>query len=338
MTGQTDWLSALAVLAAGVIVGVMIIYFLRRPKAENKRPRLSSARLGFVWGVASALAVVALGYFVTRPAQHSPVTLPAQPPAEDPLRALETNVQKQPDDLAMRTELARAYLERDNLMGVFEQTRFILAKSPDDSRALTYQAIVRMTMGDNEAAAEMLKHALEIDPNFLDAYVTTASLQTQAGKMKEADKTMAEAMKRHPQERERLQQVFDQMKAHRGVPTEAPKPEATPESAKPIRITLEISAATRARTGGSGIIWVIARPAGVAAGHPVAVKRIDPRSLPTTFEIASSDSMMGQPLPQTIRIEARLDSDGDVATKNPDDPYAVQDRVVAGSAIRMALQ
>ena len=49
--------------------------------------------------------------------------------------------------------------------------------------------------------------------------------------------------------------------------------------------------------------------------------------------------MMGQPLPATVRIEARLDSDGDAMTKNPSDPHAVQDGVATnGTKISLALQ
>jgi hypothetical protein len=49
--------------------------------------------------------------------------------------------------------------------------------------------------------------------------------------------------------------------------------------------------------------------------------------------------MMGQPLPATVRIEARLDSDGDAMTKNPSDPHAVQDGVATnGTKVSLVLK
>jgi cytochrome c-type biogenesis protein CcmH len=393
MTGQTDWVSAVAILASGLILGLMFMYFFRRSKAvapdplqdleakrdallrlirsaegeerqrleteaanvlrqidqrDDRRPRLSvshaqagqarrlsstsPAAIGFVWGVVTTLAMVGLVFFVNRYSenrQQQPATAmqPAQPAADPALRNLEAAVQRQPEDLDMRIALARAYLERDNMMGVFEQTQVVLEKSPDDSRALTYQALVRMAMGDSASANEMLQRALKSDPKLLDAWVTLAWVQTQEGKTNEAEKTMREAMRRHPQEVARLQQILDQMKSH---------PPTTSETASArtpgVRITLESASPAR------GTIFVTARGAGVSAGPPVAAKRIDATSFPITLELTSSDSMMGQPLPATMRIEARLDSDGNAATRTAGEPSAVQDRVAAGSSITLRLK
>ena len=202
-----------------------------------------------------------------------------------------------------------------------------MAKSPEDSRALTYQALVRMAMGDSASANQMLERALKSDPSLLDAWVTLAWVQAQEGKTAEAEKTMKEAMRRHPKEQARLQQVLDQMKS----PPPA-SPSTTPTGTPGVRITLDSASPAR------GTIFVIARAAGVTAGPPVAVKRIDATSFPTTLELTSADSMMGQPLPATMRIEARLDSDGNATTKTPSEPSAVQDGVTAGSAIKLTLK
>lgn len=385
MTPQTDWQSAIAILAAGLIVGGMIIYFFgrKRPgrrdlaakrdalvkqlralsddqveertrleletaevlreidhekKLDTRRARPAFRWLGFAVGAASMLAVGALGYFVSRSAstrnpQES--AMPAVPqPVDATLQTLEASVQKDPDNLDQRIELARAYVERNNLMGVFEQTQYVLAKSPDDSRALTYQAIVRMSMGDTGAATGMLQKALKNDPNFLDAYVITAWVQTQAGNTAEAEKAMKEGLRRHPEDKQRLDHVFAQMKGRPNMTSAAPESEPAARS-QAIRITLEIDAKAK---GKPGVIFVIARPAGAASGHPLAVKRIDPHSLPTTFDLGDADSMMGEPLPAKVRVEARLDSDGDVITRTAGDPYAMQDGVAAGSAITLALK
>ena len=142
---------------------------------------MNPAVKGFLWGAASFAALAGLGYFVMQSAnprdEGGSVTggiasqqqqaAPAQP---DPMvLQLEEAVRKNPDNLQMRNDLAQAYLERDNLMGVFEQTKFVLEKSPDDSRALTFQGLVRLAMGEGDEATKMLEHATKSDPKNLDA-------------------------------------------------------------------------------------------------------------------------------------------------------------------------
>ncbi|HEX7807890.1 MAG TPA: hypothetical protein VF608_04180, partial [Thermoanaerobaculia bacterium] len=101
---------------------------------------------------------------------------------------------------------------------------------------------------------------------------------------------------------------------------------------QPIRLTLELDPASPVK---SGIVYVIAR--GGAAGHPVAVKRIETNAFPLTIDFGAGDSMMGAALPETLRLEARLDSDGDAGTTDPADPRASIDGVTAGATVAMTL-
>ena len=334
MNGTTDWVSAFAILAAGLIAGTMIIYFAGRRKKspreletkrdallaqiralddgdERRRLELEAAHvlrqldrkggssLRYVWvsvAVGAMFVVGALVYFV--------------------------NTQSSPDDLESRIQLARTYVERNDMRALAEQTEYILAKAPDDSRALTYHALVLMSTGDNNGALQMLQKALANDPNFLDAYVTTSWLLLQNGRGAEAEETMKKALELHPEEAPRLQPIFDEIRKHRDI-----------VARPPIRISLDLVAKPR-----GGVIYVIARPAGIATGHPVAVRRIDAGSLPTTIDFGDADSMIGEPLPDPLRIEARLDGDGDVVTKDAADPFAMQDRVALGDSIRLSLR
>jgi len=129
--------------------------------------RAASIR-GFIWGAASVAVLGGIGWFVTEKATPKTETASAPmasaPQAQQPdpaLQQIEAAVAKSPNDLEMRNQLAKAYLERENLMGVFEQTKYILARTPDDARALTYQALVRMSMGQRDPAAAMLRHAIK---------------------------------------------------------------------------------------------------------------------------------------------------------------------------------
>jgi cytochrome c-type biogenesis protein CcmH len=334
MNASTDWMTAVAVLAAGVILGLMVIYFVRRKTVVP--PALRAGFVGFAAGVVSTLLVGGFAYSVKQPPKAVDVKV-----APGALQQLEAAVQKSPEDLNARVELAKAYLDQNNLMGVFDQTQYVLAKSPNDSRALTYQAVVRVAMGQREDAVKMLEKATKTDPNLVDAWVATAWLKTQEGKPKDAEAAITEAARRHPEEKHRLEETFAQMKQQVSAPPSELPPGHPPigrSAAKGedgVQIVLDLDPSAKSK---SGVVFVLVRQDGVTSGPPIAVKRLQTDSFPMTFVMTAADSMMGQPLPAKMRIEARLDTDGDVVTKSPNEPYGVQDGVATGSTINLALK
>jgi tetratricopeptide (TPR) repeat protein len=413
----TDWTSAIAILAGGVILGMLVVYFFSRRKSsspnvlpdtevkdleakrdalvaqlrvlddenveertrleaetadvlrkldnqvsiaaprEEATPSLSmnSTIKGFLWGAGSVAALAGLAYFVMNQATpreeggtvtgNTPMVQQQQQatPQKNPMVAqLEAAVKSDPNNLQLRNDLAQAYLETDNLMAVFEQTKFVLEKSPNDSRALTYHALVRMAMGEAEEATAMLQAATKSNPKNLDSWVSLAWVYAQQNKMKEAEAMIAAAAQHSPNDKARLDDVFRQMKAAAvGTSAESAQtasgdlPAGHPpvDGAKSITVTLDLDPAAAQKTG---VLFVIARnPMG---GPPYAVKRVQAPSFPITFDFGSADSMMGQPLPDKFRLEARLDSDGNAATKPPTDPSATQDDVVVGTSVRLALK
>jgi cytochrome c-type biogenesis protein CcmH/NrfG len=409
---HTDWTSAVAILAGGVILGLLFVYFfsrqktvvrddvelkdlvakrdalieqLRGPDVEDRaqleleaarvmrlidqraatsapaaapatapaRGGMNPALTGVLWGTGSFVLLATLAYFVMKEskpredqqAQVAPMMQQPAPGAQtaNPMVAqLEAAVQKDPENLQLRNDLAQAYLEAENLMGVFEQSRLVLAKKPDDSRALTFQGLVRLAMGEAETARDLVERATKSDRTNLDAWVSLAWVSMQMGKPKEAEAAIAEAVKVSPQNKARLEEVWRQMQGQppssQGMPADhppvAPTPAAAPAPAgKSIQVTIDLDPAVRSRTG---VLFVIAR--GTSGGPPAAVKRVTPQSFPLTVELSQADSMMGQPLPDKVRIEARLDSDGDAMTKPATDPAGAVDGVMVGTAVRVALK
>jgi tetratricopeptide (TPR) repeat protein len=325
--------------------------------------RAASIR-GFVWGVGSVAILGGIAWFVTQQATPktegttggTPMAQTSTQPADAALQQIQAAVAKSPNDLEMRNLLAKAYLERENLMGVFNETQYVLQRKPGDAGALTYQALVRMSMGQRDSAEQMLRRAIKSDPQLTDAYVALAWNDIQLGKTSEADALIAEAARRHPDQQARLNDVLAKMKEqakgqppapavppnHPALPApgsesaSAEAPAAAPVSGPSVHVTLTLAGA---KPSPNAVLFIIARAAGQTAGPPAAVKRIGSPTFPLEIDLSAADSMMGQPLPATVRIEARLDSDGDAMTKSPSDPHAMQDGVATnGTKVSLVLK
>jgi Flp pilus assembly protein TadD len=322
-----------------------------RPAEEpalRSEPVPNSAMRGFLWGAGSVAAVALLVWLVTNQLKQRsatdqvtgnvppPATSNQQPATQtDPaVQQLEARVQQNPNDLNLRTELAKAYLDHENLMAVFEQTKFVLEKSPDNAKALTYQALVRMAMGQMTEASAMLEKATQSDPTLLDSWVGLAWVRMRLGKTAEAEQAIRAAQKVHPEEAARLDSVLQEMKARATEAPAATAPAPAAASGPAVHIAINMEGAPKP----GAVIFVLARAAGVTAGPPAAVKRLAVTGFPMTVDLSAADSMLGQPLPDKLRIEARLDSDGDATTKDPSEPKAAEDNVSIGSSVQLTLK
>jgi hypothetical protein len=309
-------------------------------------------------------ALAGLIFFATRAARPRPEggsvtgSVPGEAAPADAAEAqLREAVARHPDDVEARLDLARALLHGRDLMGVWNETQAVLARSPGHPRALAYQALVRLAMGQGEVAVSMLRQALSTDPGLLEARANLAFVYASLGRRREAEATVAETARLFPEEGARLKQALAQLEAepasapappagedpHAGVPpptadATAPGTEA-PRAAASLSGVIDASAAVRSRIGSAAVVFVTVREAGVDQGPPVAVKRLAASAFPLAFEIGPSDSMMGQPLPESVRLDVRADADGDPMTRPPSDPAARLDGVPAGTTgLRLELR
>jgi tetratricopeptide (TPR) repeat protein len=252
--------------------------------------------------------------------------------ADPELTSLISAVERDPQNHELRVDLARALFERRDLMQVFQQTQFVLERHPEHPRALAYQAIVRLAMGDSEEALQMVERAVERDPDLLEGLVHLAIVNFQLGRLDDARSALASARSRHPDRAAMLETLEREMFAS-GVASDGTAPPAAApiprDAAFAGRITLPDGMAAGLTEGAT--LFVMVRPAGQAAGPPIAVKRIPVRSFPVDFAITPGDSMQGIALPATARLEARLDADGDAFTRSDADLSAVIESVPIGS-------
>src|SRR5690242_13854202 len=119
----------------------------RRVRGEQVAKKPAGPLAGFLWGAGTVSALVLLGYYVYSksevkqdPNQSVPMASAQQqqPQADPAVQKLEQEVSADPDNADKRIALARMYLEKQNTMGVFEQTKAVLDKNPNDARAQTY--------------------------------------------------------------------------------------------------------------------------------------------------------------------------------------------------------
>jgi cytochrome c-type biogenesis protein CcmH len=331
-------------------------------------PDRSSLR-GFLWGVGSAAGVLLLGFFVYQSAKprepggsvtgNTPMAgKPAGGEAADAEEAqLQAAIARNPSDVESHLALARLYVEKQNWMGVWNETARVLERSPSNPAALAYQSLVRLAMGQTDAAATMLTKALTSDPDMIDGYAYLALAYTRMGRARDAEATIAKASKRFPERaadlrkyladlRERETPVAQASAAggnpdpHAGLKTPGEKgtPEKSASTGRRVAGTVDVDPSLRGKLPAGGVLFVFARPAGGSEGPPVAVKRL-PARFPAMFELSEADSMMGQPLPDQLLIEARLDEDGDPTTRPPTDPKARLDGVKVGRTdLRLVLK
>lgn len=370
MNASTDWGSALAILAAGLILGSIVFFVARRRKASatNRRAELEARRDALVQQLRDLGDDVAGDERawleretaeVLRTLDRLPAAATTEPAAPPPRRTSATagfvygvactllaggivyylstfaTDRTAPVDVEQRIAAAKDAFTRNDLAAVFELTNGV-----DEPRALTYNAVARMARGELDQARVQLEKATQRDPKLLDAWVALASVRTQSGDKHAANAAIEAAIQQRPEEEKQLRSVFAQMqKPPAQLPPDHPPmpgsgtamPPATAPS-QPIQLTLALDPSSKV-TG--GIIYVIAR--GVDAGHPVAVKRIETNAFPLTVDFGGDDTMMGATLPDKIRLEARLDSDGDAGTNDPADPRASANGVTAGSAVTLTL-
>lgn len=303
-----------------------------RPATRDSRP--SDSFRGFLWGAGTVGVLALVVFLVTRSTSErgeSGSLTGGGPPqgamggSDSELALLQQTVSQNPENIEARLDLAQALLAREQLMDVFEQTRFVLERQPENTRALSYQALVRLAMGQADLALQMLQKALSLDPNSMEARVHLALVYATTGNTAAAEEAIQETIRRHPAEATRLNALLQQIRS------------ASATAADRIELLLEL--APGKQVPANALLFVVARPAGVTEGAPIAVKRMPAGTFPVTVTLGPEDSMMGGKLTDKLRIEARIDSDGDALSRSPSDPSAVLDNVALGSsAVRLILR
>lgn len=302
-----------------------------------------AAWVGFAWGVVSTLAVLALVYLaggdsrlrregepitggdslrpdVQIPAdfQHpNSATTGGEVPEE--ARAQLDDLERrwtEERDLAALKELTLANLALERFMEAHRWSEVVLEQAPDDPDGHYAQGVVRMAMGQSEAAVELFDRVLADYPNHLLALVAKGAALRGLGQVDAARATWEQALlvSGGQAQVQRLLDSLDRPAPQPAQPTTTPEaPAAAVAPATSYRIELTCSGARP----GAGTLFVILRGPRSAGqgGPPIAVKRLDSPRLPAAVALGQADSMMGAQLPDEATLVARWDGDGNALTR-----------------------
>jgi hypothetical protein len=214
----------------------------------------------------------------------------------------------------------------DNLMtgGSFDQPVVLTVRWDQDGDPLTKQigdltgAAGPFKPGDTNAAIVLDKklEKAELHPGLIDGSVPEA-IAAIDGNGPAAPAEGAASAPAEPAEGEAGAPADGAAAPAEGAAS-APAEEAK-AGASPTKITGRILLGEGVKAPSDGIIFIIARNPGVAAGPPVAAARITPGAQGLTYAIGPEHVMMGGPFKGPYDITARWDRDGNAMSKQPGD-------------------
>ena len=298
---------------------------------------------GFLAGMGLVVVASLAAFALLRPHAPSPALAPgAAPTLSAPSPA---------GDVEKQLAAAQAALDRQDYMTAWTETEAVLKREPGHPAAMTYQALVRVEMGQTDVALRMLDEARAKAPDSIAVYAYSAMAYVRLGRTKEAETLIADAKRRFPDQAKMLDGDFARMKdlaaraplptdnggqdPHAGVAPMAPGAPATDtddlaDEVRTVAGRLEMDPALRAQLPARVVMFVTLREAGESKGPVLAAKKIETSGFPVFFEVGPKDRVSGERLPARVLVEGRVDADGDPDTRSPSDPTARLDEVSLG--------
>lgn len=312
------------------------------PRPEAPQPIVAPNRaglVGFAFGAGIVTLVAVLFIWAGRDATLRPVEEPAvsassapdlqelSTEASDRIQRLQARLAQQPEDLEARKALAETLISEGLLLEGYRESERILEQSPEDADGLYLQGLVRIMMGQSQAAVELLDRALSQEPRHVNAFLIRglARLRLEQSDLAIVDwERGLEAAGGSHGGLEHLLQMARQGKSAEEIlaaPAGAPSAAAaaTPSTGPPFRLQIDLAAGAPVPPG--AVLFVSLRSEELE-GPPAAVKRIDRPSFPIQLSLDDGDSMLGRPLPDQGLLSVRLDTDGDALTRDPGDLQA----------------
>jgi tetratricopeptide (TPR) repeat protein len=226
------------------------------------------------------------------------------------LDAAEAALVDNPDDLDALNLLTYSALQSGDLGAAMKWMDRCRKVDADHPEVRTHLAILQLSIGMGDKAVVELDAALEAEPALSKALFWRGLAALRSGERELAAGFLERALEAAstPEEREQASQGL----------MEARRPPAQ------VMLRGKLSLAEGVAMPGKGVLFIMVRRSEDGAGPPVAAVRLDPRGVPGSFSVTDRDLMMGGAWPDSVWVEARVDTDGDPMTKSPADLLAAR--------------
>jgi tetratricopeptide (TPR) repeat protein len=209
-----------------------------------------------------------------------------------------------------------------------EAFKKVLATDPNNPEAHSYMGFILVQAGHGDGALMAFDKALSQAPNFpMALWGKGLVLYREKKDFAGARQTLEKLLNLVPpgEERNEIAKVIAEIPAASGPNSRASSPEpagaAAPSSAQ-ISGKISIDSKLQASVDPNASLFIIARPASVAGGPPLAVKKVDRPTFPLDYSLGQENVMMqGTPFSGKINITVRLDKDGNPTTRRSGDLF-----------------
>jgi len=217
----------------------------------------------------------------------------------------------------------RDAFERQQWSQAIEALKKALAMDPNHPEAHTYMGLILAQTGHADGALMAFDRALSSNPNFPLALWGKGMVFYQTKQdLSGARQTLEKLVSLLPpgDDRNEIQKTLTEIAQLLTGQTEGSKIAKTETSQGQIRGTIFLDPNLRAKLDNNAILFVVARSADSPAGPPLAVKRIQRPVFPVSYALRQENVMIAAAtLGGKVNVSARLDRDGNPATREPGD-------------------
>jgi cytochrome c-type biogenesis protein CcmH len=206
-----------------------------------------------------------------------------------------------------------------------EAFKKVLAADPNNPEAHSYMGFILVQAGHADGALLAFDKALSQAPNFpMALWGKGLVLYREKKDFAGAREALEKLLNLVPpgEERNEIGKLLAEIPAGGDQRSQAASsaPAAPSKPSPQITGKISIDPKLKANLDPNAALFIIARPAGGAAGPPLAVKKIDRPTFPLNYTLGQENVMMqGTPFTGKINITVRVDKDGNPSTRGPGD-------------------
>jgi cytochrome c-type biogenesis protein CcmH len=216
---------------------------------------------------------------------------------------------------------------RQEFPKAIEAFKKVLAADPNNPEAHSYMGFILVQAGHGDGALMAFDKALSQAPNFpMALWGKGLVLYREKKDFDGAREILERLLNQVPpgEERNEIAKLIAEIPSDGGQKARSSGQRtataATAPSSAEISGKITVDPKLKANLNPNAALFIIARPAGVAGGPPLAVKKIDKPAFPLSYSLSQESVMMqGTAFTGKINLTVRLDKDGNPTTRGAGD-------------------